>query len=581
MTRFLQKSFGISAEGAKNLEKASLWSILLQIAMMVPTFLFLFFFQEALKSIAGEKAFLSPVFYIVMILVAYILIYILQGICYNSLYESTYKESETLRVRVAEKLRRLPISYFTKKDTSDLSSIILNDVETIETALSHVIPQLFSLIVLTVLLAVLLLFGDWRMGLAALSPIPVSFLLFFLSKKSQTRVTKAYYDELRVHGDRVQEVFEGAAEIRSFGRRDEVKAELFASLDHLEKTLIRSELMQGIPVNISAAILKLGLGVTIVAGSFLYMQGSLSLLFFVAYLIVASRIYDPISGMSITFSMLYYADARIRRLKSIEEYQTEEGTEKPVFPNYDITFRDVDFAYDDGRQVLKKLSFTAKQGEVTALIGPSGCGKTTVTRLISRLYEVSGGEIRIGGIPIRPIDSEEFMQDVSIVFQDVRLFHRSILENIRIGRKDATDEEVLEAARLANCDEFVNKLPEGYDTEIGEDGRLLSGGQRQRISIARAILKQAPIILLDEMSSSLDIETEHLVQEALRRLLKDKTVLIIAHRMKTIEKADHILLMEDGHLVGEGSHEELLKNSGLYRKMVEHSNLSESFRYEA
>ena len=472
-----------------------------------------------------------------------------------------------LRDIVLEKLRKLPLSFFGKKDLADLTNTIMADAETLEHASSHQIPQFYGSLISTVLICVGLFFYKWEMALAAVWPIPIAIFIVAASKKVQQHFIRRQSESKVRLNDAVQEFIETSRDLKSCNAEDTYLAELDGKIDDVEKKAIGAELGQAAFIVSAQLILKIGIGTVAVVGSALLMQGRLNVMEFFSFLLVASRLYEPMSGNLINLDMLNLLTVPVGRMNEITDCPAQTGTTDFHPAGYDICFESVGFSYDQEKTVLRDVSFTAKQGQVTALVGPSGGGKTTVSRLAARFWDVSKGRITVGGQDISQVDPETLLGVYSIVFQDVTLFNNSILENIRVGKKDATDEEVLAAARLANCDEFALKLPQGYQTIIGENGSELSGGERQRISIARAFLKDAPIILLDEASASLDVENETVIQEALSRLIRNKTVMVIAHRMRTVSGADKIVVLSDGTIAEEGSPKDLFaqKDSTFHR----------------
>ena len=499
---------------------------------------------------------------------ALVLIAITTYIQYNATFLSTYVESGVRRITLAEKLRKIPLSYFGKKDLSDLTSTIMADCAQMETASSHFIPELVGACISTALVAVSLFSFDWRMALAALWVLPVSFLIVGCSGSVQKNLNKKQMDLKMACADGIQEGLESMRDLRAYNTQDDYMKGLDAKIKAVEKHAIVTELGTAVFVGSAQMILKLGIGTVALVGGSLLIKGQLDVLTFFMFLLVVSRIYDPMQVSLQNLAAIIASDVQSSRLDEILSHEVQEGSTQMNHQGYDITFSHVGFSYDTGDVVLKDVSFTAKQGQVTALIGPSGGGKTTVSRLAARFWDANRGRITVGGMDISTIDPETLMSLYSIVFQDVTLFNNTIMENIRIGKMDATDEEVLAAARLAHCDEFAEKLSDGWHTMIGENGSELSGGERQRISIARAFLKDAPIILLDEATASLDVDNETMIQESLSRLIQDKTVLIIAHRMRTVAEADQIVVLKDGTVAESGSPAELEQKDGIYANMV-------------
>lgn len=573
MVNKVKNMFALTDTGAKGVVKASVASFFMYIAYILPMMIMMYFVYQVLGD--GASAALT---YVGGLVIVSIVMYVLINYAYNTTYSETYKEAANLRVLIANTLKSLPLSYFSRHNISDLSQTVMQDVADMEHALSHAIPEIFGFIAYFIFISVGLVAAVPLLGLALISPIIISALLLLTSKKLQVRVTTKYFYKLRENADAFQEAIEMHQEIKSYGQEEAVRDNIRNKIEDTEKLHVKTEFAQALPATCSTTIIRFSLGLTVLVGTILYSSGQLSLLFFVGYIIAATRIIDGISGIYMNMAEVMYLDARIKRIRELYNEPLQEGEECKL-DNYDISFKDVTFAYNEDNKVLEGVSFEAKQGEVTALIGPSGCGKTTALRLMSRLYDYDSGSIVIGGRDIKSIDTESLFENISIVFQDVSLFNTSVMDNIRIGRYDATDDEVKEAARMANCEEFIDRLPEGYDTLIGEDGMNLSGGERQRISIARAILKDAPVILLDEISASLDVENEMKIQESLKHLIKGKTVVIISHRLKSVEGVDKIVVMNHGKVESEGRHRELLEKSDLYRTMIDRAGMIESYTY--
>lgn len=573
MIKKIQKMFALTDSGAKGLLRASFYSTLQPAAFMLPMMIVMLFAQGILEDN------LRPVkFFITGIVIVAAIMYVILYATYNSLYKETYKESANLRIEIADILKSLPLSYFSKHDISDLSQAILSDVGTIEHALSHAIPEAFGMALYLLIIGAALFVMNPKLSLCIILPIVGSLCLLLLSKKMQILETGKYHKKLRETSEAFQEVIELQQEIKSYGRTDDVKQKLIKEVQDGEKMHIPVELAQALPTTTANSILVFMIGFTLLFGVPMLLNGEVSLLFLLGYIIAAAKIKDAVSGLYMNLAEIMYIDSRIKRIKELREVKIQTG-EKAELKTYNIEFKDVEFSYNADRKVINGLSFTAKQGEVTALVGPSGCGKTSVLRLMSRLYDYDKGQILIDGKDIAKIDTDSLFDKISIVFQDVMLFNTTVMENIRIGNKNATDDEVKEAARLANCSEFIESLPDGYNTVIGENGSKLSGGERQRLSIARAFLKNAPIIILDEISASLDVENEMKIQESLNTLIKNKTVVIISHRLKSVENADKIIVLDNGKLNAEGTHKQLMENSALYRSMIEKSGMTEVYTY--
>lgn len=570
--KMLKRIFQLTDKGTVGVVKASITSFLSYCSLMIPMILFMIFVQNIIEGKSN-----SLVFFIIGILVMLVVMYVIMSIEYDNLYNETYKESANLRIEIANILKNLPLSFFSKHDISDLSQTIMKDVSTIEHAMSHAIPKVIGLIFYLILIIAMLMFASFKLALCILIPIIISTSFIFITKKIQLVGNKRYYDIMRDISENFQQAIELQQEIKSYGQVDKFTKEIFENVEYSEKIHIKAEFKMVLLLSISTNIQNLTLGATILFGTMFYLNGEVSLLYFVAFIMCASKIIDAVNGMFANLAELMYLDANLQRIKELRTAEVQQGEPKKL-NNFDIEFKNVEFGYNENK-VIDDISFVAKQGEVTALVGPSGCGKTTVLRLMSRLYDYDRGKIIIDGNDIKEVETESLFENISIVFQDVTLFNTSILENIRFGNKDATDEQVKEASRLANCEEFIEKLPDKYDTLIGENGSKLSGGERQRISIARAFLKNAPIVLLDEISASLDVENEMKIQESLNKLIKDKTVLVISHRMKSIENVDKIIVMENGKIESQGTHSELLEKSKVYNTMVRNSNLTENYSY--
>ena len=565
MIRRLQKRYALSEQGAKDLIKGCFACVLQNISFMFPVGLLYCMVSDLMNGGVPESR--LP-FYIVGCILCVGLILLTTYFQYNATYFATYTESGVRRITLAERLRKIPLSFFGKIDLADLTSTIMADCTFLEQSFSHFIPELAGSIISTVLIAVSLFFYDWRMALAALWVMPVAFAIVGFSAKVQEGFNQKSMDAKMACADGIQECIETVQDLKANNAEKEYLKGLEKKIRAVEHRSILNEFGLAAFVVSASLVLKLGIATVALAGSVLLMQGSLDILTFFLFLLVVSRLYDPLQGALQNLAAVISTRTNIARMNEILDHPIQQGKTSLSNQGYDITFDHVGFAYNTGETVLKDVSFTAKQGEVTALVGPSGGGKTTVSRLAARFWDVSRGKITVGGMDVSKVDPETLLSLYSIVFQDVTLFDNTILENIRIGNKDATDEEVLAAARLANVDEFAEKLPDKWNTNIGENGCELSGGERQRISIARAFLKNAPIILLDEATASLDVENETLIQTALSRLIKDKTVLVIAHRMRTVAGADKIVVLSDGMGAEEGDPDTLLQQDGIYTRMV-------------
>ena len=561
----LMKRFALSQEGAKGLVRATAACAVADLVLMLPVGLLYLLVSDFLKSghSPGQYG-----LYAAGIAGALVLVWLSEFWKYNATYFSTYRESGACRIRLAEKLRQLPLSFFGKKDLSDLTNAIMGDVQTAEQMFSHYVPQFYGSVISTCLVAVSLLCYDWQMALAALWALPVALVIVGVSKKAQNYFTRRQTAANLAVADGVQECLETIRDLKSSKAERQYLDRLGEKIDALEVRHIKSELGSAMFVVPAQMVLKLGIASVALVGSMRLLSGELSLVTFFLFLLVVSRIYEPMNFSLQNLAAMNSLQVNIDRMNEINETPSQEG--EPAFSpkGYDIVFDHVGFAYNSGETVLKDVSFTAKQGEVTALIGPSGGGKSTAVKLAARFWDIDRGKITVGGVDMSKVDPEKLLTAYSIVFQDVTLFNNTVMENIRIGRKDATDAEVMQAAKEAMCDEFIAGLPQGYQTMIGENGSTLSGGERQRISIARALLKDAPIILLDEATASLDAENETEIQQAISRLVERKTVLIIAHRMRTVENADKIVVLSGGTVAEMGTPEELMKQNGAFARMI-------------
>lgn len=575
MLNFIMKKYALSRQGAKDLIIATISCMVHNLTLMLPVSL-LYLLVSDLYAGGVPQGHLW--IYIVGMVAAVLLILFSYRWVYGATYYATYKESSVRRISLAEKLRKLPLSFFGKRDLSDLTTTIMADCTTLEQSFSHWIPEFFGSMISTVIIAVCLFIFDWRMALAALWVLPVSLAIVAFSGKVQNYFTRRQTEAKLAVADGIQEALETMRDLKSNNAEEKYLKGLDKKIDLQEKRMIASELGGALFVVPAGMILKLGIGTVALVGGMLLANNAITVLTFFMYLLVVSRLYDPLSSSLQNLAAIISTNIPIERMNEIENYPVQPGTAELRTHGYDIVFDNVSFAYNTGEQVLSGVSFTAKQGEVTALIGPSGGGKSTAAKLAARFWDADSGKITLGGTDVKTVDPEKLLSAYSIVFQDVTLFNNTVMENIRIGRQGATDEEVLAAAREAQCDEFVEKLPEGYQTMIGENGSALSGGERQRISIARALLKDSPVILLDEATASLDAENETHIQRAISHLVKGKTVLIIAHRMRTVEGADKLVLLKDGKVAEQGSPEELLAKGGIYAKMCQLQQQSGEWR---
>ena len=572
----IKHKYALSDQGARDMVKAIVAVTISDIVLMFPVGILYLLASDILKGTIGRDR--IPL-YIGGTVAALLLIILTSYFQYNATFLSTYIESGVRRRTLAEKLRKLPLSFFGKKDLADLTNTIMGDCAWLETASSHFIPELIGAMISTTIVVISLFFFDLRMTLAAVWVLPVAFLVVFAARPITLRLNEKATKYKINCMDGIQEGLETLRDLKSYNATETYMMGLNRKIKAVENHSVSSEFVNAVFVCSAQMILKLGIGVVALTGGILFSRGEISALTFFMYLLVVSRMYDPFQVALQNLSAVIATDTQCKRMDEILSHKEQEGREDMDYQGYDICFDHVGFSYEDGGQVLRDVSFTAKQGEVTALIGPSGGGKTTVSRLAARFWDADRGTITVGGMNVSEIDPETLLSLYSIVFQDVTLFNNTVMENIRIGKKDATDEEVLAAAKLAHCDEFIEKLPEKWDSMIGENGSELSGGERQRISIARAFLKDAPIILMDEATASLDVDNESLIQEAISKLIKNKTVLIIAHRMRTVDGVDKIVVLKDGIVAESGTPEELKGTDGIYRHMVELQLRSEKWKY--
>lgn len=561
----LMRRYALTRQGAIDFIKCTAITTLQNIMLMVPVALMYYLAADLINGTVPANHRYTYITGCVIILVVFGVVFFVQ---YNSSFFSTYRESEHRRINIAEKLRTLPLSFFGKKDLADLTSTILGDCTVLEHNFSHVMPQFFGAMISTVLIAISLFFFDWRMALAALWVLPIALIIVGCSGNVQRGISRRKRNVAIAQADGLQEYLETIKDLKSYNAEESYLEGLNGRITALEKESFKAELGTAVFVVSASCILRFGIGTVALVGSVLLCSGKLDVLTFLMFILVVSRIYEPMQGTLMNLAAVIAQDVNVERMNEITDYPVQKGSDELDVKSYDIEFSNVSFSYDKNEKVLCDISFTAKQGEVTALIGPSGGGKSTVSKLAARFWDVDGGSIRLGGKDISQVDPEKLLSAYSIVFQDVILFDNTIMENIRIGRKGATDEEVMQAAREAQCDEFISRLPDGYQTVIGENGSVLSGGERQRISIARALLKDAPVVLLDEATASLDAENETYIQEAISRLIKNKTVIIIAHRMRTVSGADKIVVIDGGYVAETGKPSELIKKNGIYAKMV-------------
>ena len=573
MKNYLKDRFALTDKGAEGTIVAIKYSTLKNLSYMLPMFL-LMYVMQGLLGLGKFNLKISVVLYIV---IALIMIFVINK-DYITTYNETYKESANLRIELSEIIKDLPLSFYSKRDLTDFSQTIMKDVEAMEHGLSHAVSGFYGFIINLVIISILLLIGNVKLGLAVIAPIYISAILNLTSTKIQKKATASYYKEQRKSSKMFQELIDLSTEIKSYNLTEEKEKSGIDFVRSLEKKHIKSELGQVIPIVSATVVANLSLALAIYVGLNSLINGEINILYFAGYLFASARLIDGVAAFNQFYGELMYMDSPIEKIKALRSEEIQPGRETE-FKSFDIEGKNVEFSYLDDKKVIDNISFKALQGKTTALVGPSGCGKSTLIKLVARLYDYDRGEILIDKKEINKARTEDLFKHISMVFQDVILFNGSVMENIRLGRPTASDEEVLEAARLANCDEFVKKLENGYDTEIGENGSNLSGGERQRISIARAFLKDAEIILLDEIAASLDVENEKYIQESLNKLIKNKTVMIVSHRMKSIRNVDQIIVMKDGKIEDFGKHDELLKDSKTYQKMIESSKKSEEFIY--
>ena len=574
MIKMLQRRFALSRQGAADLIKGCIACVVQDISFMLPVGLLYYFVIDIMN---GKTDGNRMIFYAAGAALYLVLIFAATWFQYNATYLATYVESGVRRITLAEQLRKIPLSFFGKKDLADLTNSIMGDCATLETAFSHYVPALAGSLISTTFIAICLFAFDWRMALAAVWVLPVAFTITFFSSRIQEYFNSKSVAANVALEDGVQECIESLQDLKANNAEADYLGGLYRKIDDVEKRHIITELGTALFVVSSTLILKFGIATVALVGSALLISGEIDIPLFFMFLLVASRLYAPLEGALQNLAAVISTKTNINRMNEILDQPVQDGGSKLTNQGYDIVFDHVGFAYNSGETVLRDVTFTARQGEVTALVGPSGGGKTTVSRLAARFWDIDRGKITVGGMDISRIEPETLLSLYSIVFQDVTLFNNTIMENIRIGRKDATDEEVIAAARMANCEEFALKLPDGYDSMIGENGCELSGGERQRISIARAFLKDAPIILLDEATASLDVENETLIQTALSRLIKNKTVLVIAHRMRTVSGADKVVVLKDGTVAEQGTPEKLMNTGKIYPHMVQLQMISQKW----
>lgn len=573
MKNYYKKRYSLSEQGAKNLTKATILCFLTYLINLAPLVILMLLSEHL---ILGNVP--HPWQYVKTAVFTLAMMYILLSNEYVSLYNATYKESATLRTDIAEHLADLPLSYFSKHDLSDLSQTIMADVERIEHAISHSIPKVVGMWMFFPLMGLMMFIGNWKLGLAVIIPTLISFIVIPSARKIEVSSNSKYFNVLRDNSEMFQETIEMQQEISSFNLSEKIKKTLYKKMEESEKIHIKVELVAFFVLAISTLFSYISVAVVVAVGAKLLLQQEISLLYLIGYIIGSIKIKEIFDISKEGILEMFYIEPAVRRIKEMKSTPVQKG-EDENFDKHNIEFKHVAFSYDTDTPVLRDVSFTANQGEVTALVGSSGSGKTSILRLISRLYDCDSGQILIDGKDIKNISTESLFKDISIVFQDVTLFNTSILDNIRLGRENASDEEVKKAAKAANCMDFIEKLAQGFNTVIGENGAELSGGERQRLSIARAFLKDAPILILDEISASLDVDNEKKIQDSLNKLIKNKTVIIISHRLKSVEKVDKIVVLEDGYVEKIGTHDELKKSSRVYQNLIQKTELAEKFNY--
>ncbi|WP_026497948.1 ABC transporter ATP-binding protein [Butyrivibrio sp. WCD2001] len=564
-----QRKYALTDQGIKNTKQATFWTVVVNLVVMGGMGILYMMMSKYMETLTNGAPLPGPLLFLLLVLAFFVFSLITHLQQYRATYGLVYGEVKSVRISLAERMRKLPLGYFGKRDLADLTETIMGDVNRLEHVWSHCLGYLYGSYISTAIVAVMLFSFDWRLSIACLWGVPVAFILLFGSRKINKRNSEITKQAGIQVSDGIQETLENIREIRATNQEEKFLKVLNDKIDNHEKTMLSGELSCGIFVNAASVIMRLGVATTILTGTKLILEGQVDFMVLFMFLLVITRIYAPFDQALALIAEMLMSQISASRLMEIHDTKTAEGADSFSPKGHDIVFENVGFAYDD-EQVLRGVSFTAREGEVTALVGPSGSGKSTCARLAARLWDIPEGTIRVGGANIAAVDPEVLLTDYSMVFQDVVLFDDTVMENIRLGKHGASDEEVRAAAKAANCDEFVEKLPQGYDTPIGENGAKLSGGERQRISIARALLKNAPIVLLDEATASLDVENETKVQGALSRLLAGKTVLVIAHRMRTVEAADKIVVLADGKVAEEGNPADLMKKeNGIFKRMAQ------------
>ena len=575
----IKEKYALTDEGARNIRLGAIWTVVVNLVSMGGVIFFFLLMDQLIASLVSSSPLPDLAPYAIGLVVFAAALWTAHWFQYDYTYGKTYRESGKQRIGLAERLRVLPLSFFGKRDLADLTETIMTDATTMEHVYSHVLPYLYGTYVSTALIAVGLIAFNWQLGIAALWSVPVAFAILFASRRFTAPLMRKTRRAGIAMTENTQEMLECAREIRATNQEDVYLKRAGDLIDKSERSMLRSEIGAGVPVQLTQAVMRLGIATTILVGSIMLVDGSLSFMVMFAFLLITSRVYAPFDQACMMLAELFMAtEVAAPRMKELYEVEAATGTTDFNPSGNDVVFEDVSFSYDTGKKpVVQSVSFTAKEGDVTALVGPSGSGKSTLAKLAARFWDADHGCVLVGGVNASTVDPETLLTRYAVVFQDVLLFDDTVMNNIRLGRRDATDDEVLAAAKAANCDNFVSKLPQGYATMIGENGSKLSGGERQRISIARALLKDSPIVLLDEATASLDVENESQVQEALSRLLADKTVIVIAHRMRTVMNADKIIVLDSGKVIEQGSPSELLSHEGLFARMVNLQSQSSSW----
>ncbi|TFD94711.1 ABC transporter ATP-binding protein [Dysgonomonas capnocytophagoides] len=570
MLEIIKRRFALSTKGAKDFCKGVFFTTLLDIALMLPAVFTFVFLEDYLRPIlnSSDSVIHGITYYIAVALTFMLVMYIIALWQYQSTFTCVYEESANRRISLAEKLRKLPLAFFGEKNLSDLTSTIMDDCTDLEHTFSHAVPQLLASIISILLIACGMFFYNWQLSLALFWVVPLAFAILLISKKKMRKDFQDSYLDKRNVSEHIQEGLEAVQEIKSYNKEEDYLKNLNEKINRYEKTQTKGELMTGVLVNGAQSLLKLGLASVIIVGAKLLATGDVDLFAYLIFMVIGSRVYAPVSEVFNNLAALFYLDIRINRMNEMEALPIQQGVTDFNPSDYNIEFKNVAFSYESGKLILKDISFTARQGEITALVGPSGSGKSTAAKLAARFWDIQSGKILLGKQDISLVEPETLLKNYSVVFQDVVLFNASIMDNIRIGRRSASDEDVIQAAELAQCDEFIRKMPQGYQTVIGENGETLSGGERQRVSIARALLKDAPVVLLDEATASLDVENETKIQTAISSLVRNKTVLIIAHRMRTIANADKIVVLDKGGVAEIGTPKELKEQNGIFAKMI-------------